>query len=203
MARLTLNVDQADFDSAGRAFDPVLPGDYKVNIFSITDDVVKPGSPNAGKARLKFQFRIADGEVDSNGTNQGNRRLFADINTFGGKSKETGKELPPFDLVAIGKALGTSLEELNDGFDTDEWVGEELQVTVKWAKKQEKVGDKWVDKNPVEYREQVRGFRSLESVAESAAATAKVTGTAAKAATGAKAGVAPKATGAKKTLIKL
>lgn len=201
MARIVLNVDQAEFDSAGRTFTPVPAGDYTVTIFSITDDVVKEGD-NKGKARLKFQFRINDGETDSNGNNQGNRRLFADINTFGGKSKETGKQLPPFDLVAIGKALGTTLEELNDGFDTDEWQGEELQVTVKWVKKQEKVNGVWVDKNPVEYKEKTTGYRSLESVAESAAATAKVTG-GAKAATGAKAGVAPKATGAKKTLIKL
>jgi hypothetical protein len=200
MARLTLNVDQADFDSAGRTFDPVLAGDYKVTIFSITEDTVKEGA-NAGKGRLKFQFRIVDGELDSNGVNQGNRRLFSDINTFGGKSKTTGKDVPPFDLVAIGKALGTTLEELNNGFDTDEWLGEELQVTVKWVKKQEKVGEKWVDKTPVEYKEKVGGYRSLESVAESAAATAKVTGPA-KAATGAKAGVAPKAP-AKKALIKL
>jgi len=199
MARLTLNVDQADFDSAGRSFTPVPAGDYAVTIFSITDDVVKEGD-NKGKARLKFQFRINDGETDSTGTNQGNRRLFSDINTFGGKSKETGKELPPFDLVAIGKALGTTLEELNDGFDTDEWQGEELQVTVKWVKKQEKVNGVWVDKNPIEYKEKTTGYRSLESVAASAASTAAVTG---KAATGAKAGVAPKATGAKKTLIKL
>ena len=201
MARLTLNVDQADFDSAGRSFEPVLPGDYAVTVFSITDDTVKNG-PNAGKARLKVQFRINDGETDSNGTNQGNRRLFADINTFGGKSKDTGKELPPFDLVALGKALGTSLEELNNGFDTDEWQGEELQVTVVWKRKQHQVNGSWVDIEPAEYRENVRGFRSLESVAESAAATAKVTG---KAPTGAKAGVAPKAAAgaAKKPLIKL
>lgn len=200
MARLALNVDKADFDSAGRSFDPVLPGDYKVTIFSITPDEVKNGD-NKGKPRLKFQFRIAEGEVDSNGTTQTNRRLFSDINAFEGTSKE-GKKVPPFDLVAIGKAVGLTAEELAD-CDTDDWLGEELQVTVKWQRKQHKVGDKWVDIEPAEYREQVRGYRSLESVAESAAATAKVTGTV-KAATGAKAGVAPKAaTGAKKTLIKL
>jgi len=201
MARLTLNVDQADFDSAGRTFDPVLPGDYKVTIFAITPDEVKSGD-NKGKPRLKFQFRIADGEVDSNGTNQANRRLFADVNAFNGTSKE-GKSTSPFELVAIGKAVGVSAEEFADA-DTDDWLGEELQVTVKWTPKQHKVGDKWVDIEPTEYKEKVGGFRSLESVATSAAATARVTGGAAKAATGAKAGVAPKAAGAaKKPLIKL
>jgi len=201
MARLTLNVDKADFDSAGRTFDPVLPGDYKVTIFAITPDEVKSGD-NKGKPRLKFQFRIAEGEVDSNGTTQTNRRLFSDINAFEGKTKD-GKVAPPYDLLAIGKAVGVSSEDFAD-CDTDDWLGEELQVTVKWGRKQHKVGDKWVDIEPAEYREQVRGFRSLESVAESAAATARVTGAAPKAATGAKAGVAaPKAAAAKKTLIKL
>lgn len=203
MGRLTLNVDKADFDSAGRSFDPVLPGDYKVTIFSITDDTVKSGA-NAGKPRLKFQFRIADGETDSNGTNQGNRRLFADINAFNGTSKKDGKEVPPFDLVAIAKAMGATLEEINSGeVDTDDWLGEELQVTVKWQRKQHQVDGKWVDIEPAEYREQVRGFRSMDSVAESAAATARVTGAAGgKTNTGAKAGAAPKASG-KKQLIKL
>lgn len=203
MARLTLNVDKADFESAGRSFDPVLPGDYKVTIFAITPDEVKTGD-NKGKPRLKFQFRIADGEVDSNGTIQTNRRLFSDVNAFEGTTKD-GKASPPYDLLAIGKAVGVSSEEFAD-CDTDDWLGEELQVTVKWTPKQRKdeTLNKWVDIVPTEYKEQVRGFRSLESVAESAAATARVTGGAAKAATGAKAGVAaPKAAGAKKTLIKL
>lgn len=202
MARLTLNVDKADFDSAGRSFDPVLPGDYKVTIFAITPDEVKSGD-NKGKPRLKFQFRIVDGETDSNGTNQGNRRLFADVNAFNGTSKE-GKETSPFELVAIGKAVGVSAEEFADA-DTDDWLGQELQVTVKWTPKQRKdeALNKWVDIEPKEYKEKVGGFRSLESVAESAAATARVTGGAAKAATGAKAGVAPKAGATKKPLIKL
>jgi hypothetical protein len=203
MARLTLNVDQETFDSAGRSFEPVPVGRYKVSIFSIVNDEVKSGD-NKGKPRLKFQFRIADGEVDSNGTNQANRRLFADVNAFNGTSKE-GKPTSPFELVAIGKAVGVSAEEFADA-DTDDWLGEELQVTVKWTPKQrkdEKLG-KWVDIEPTEYKEKVGGFRSLESVATSAAATARVTGGAAKAATGAKAGVAPKAAGAaKKPLIKL
>lgn len=200
MARLTLNVDQADFDSAGRSFTPVPPADYTVSIFSITSDVVKTGD-NAGKPRLKFQFRIADGETSPDGQSQANRRLFADINAFDGINKKTGKPTPPFDLVAIGKALGLTPEELKD-CDTDDWLGQELQVTVVWKRKQHQVNGSWVDIEPAEYRENVKGFRSLESVAESAAATAKVTG---KANTGAKAGVAPKAAAgaAKKPLIKL
>lgn len=188
MARLSLNVDQETFDTAGRSFEPVPAGSYTVTVFAISEDAVKSGD-NKGKLRLKFQFRIADGEESPNGTNQGNRRLFSDINAFEGTNKE-GKATPPYDLVAIGKALGVSAEELSD-IDTDDWLGEELQVTVKHVKKQEKVGEKWQDIEPAEFKEKVTGYRSLDSVATSVAASASATGKApaagkAKAATGAK-----------------
>jgi hypothetical protein len=42
--------------------------------------------------------------------------------------------------------------------------------------KQEQVNGAWVDTNPPVYKEKVKAFRSLESVAVSAAATAAVTG---------------------------
>ncbi len=199
MARISLNVDQETYDTAGRTFEPVPTGDYTVSIFAITPDAVKSGD-NKDKLRLKFQFRIVDGETAPDGSNQGNRRLFADINAFEGFSQKTNKATPPYDLVAIAKAVGVNAEDLND-IDTDDWLQEELQVTVKHVKKQHQVGGKWVDIEPAEYREKVAGFRSLDSVAASASATAAVT---AKANTGAKAGVAPKAAGAaKKPLIKL
>lgn len=182
MARISLNVDQETLDGAGRQFEPVPAGDYLVTIFSITEDAVKDGD-NKGKLRLKFQFRIADGETAPDGSKQGNRRLFADMNAFEGKSQKTGEPTPPYDFLAIAKALGVAAEDLKN-VDTDDWLGEELQVTVGHKKKQEKVGEKWVDKNPVEYREVVRGFRSLASVQTSVAASAAVAGKAPAAGTG-------------------
>src|SRR5438093_4491584 len=171
MARLALVVDQEVFDSAGRTFDPVPAGKYEVKIFAITEDAVKSGE-NEGKLRLKFQFRIEDGENAPDGTHQGNRRLFSDINAFEGKGKD-GNPTPPYDLLAIGKAIGLSSSDLAD-IDTDDWLGESLQVTVGHKKKQHKVGENWVNIVPAEFREVVRGYRSLESVATSAAATATV-----------------------------
>lgn len=195
MVRLSLNVDQETYDSAGRTFDPVPVGRYRVSVFEIKEDVVKQGD-NKGKPRLKFQFRIADGEEAADGSKQGNRRLFKDANNFYGVSKKDNSPTPPYDVLDIAKALGVSAEELADA-DTDDWLGEELYLSVIHKKKQEQVNGEWVDKNPVEYREEVRGFRSLESVETSVVATAKVTG---KAPTGAKAG----GTAAKKPqLIKL
>ena len=187
MARLSLNVDQETFDTAGRSFEPVPAGAYTVTVFSITEDKVKSGD-NAGKLRLKFQFRIADGETAPDGSKQGNRRLFSDVNAFEGTSQKTGQPTPPYDLVAIGKALGVSAEELKD-IDTDDWLGEELQVTVKHVKKQvqDPATEAWVDTKPVEFKEKVGGYRSLESVTTSAAATATVLGKAPSAAPKAKA----------------
>lgn len=185
MARLSLNVDQETFDSAGRTFEPVPAGLYTVSIFAITPDTVKSGD-NKGKLRLKFQFRIVDGETSPDGSNQGNRRLFADINAFEGFSQKTNKATPPYDLVAIGKAIGLTSEQLND-IDTDDWLQEELQVSVTHKRKQHQVGGEWVDIEPAEYREVVRGYRSLESVATSVAASATAAGVAPTAAPKAKA----------------
>lgn len=182
--RIALNVDQETVDASGRSFEPVPAGTYTVSIFAITPDEVKNGD-NKGKLRLKFQFRIADGETAPDGTNQGNRRLFADINAFEGVNKKTGAPTPPFDLLAIAKALGTSAEELAD-LDTDDWLQEELQVTVGHKKKQHQVDGKWVDIEPAEWREVIRGYRSLESVSTSVAASAAVTGKAPSAAPKAK-----------------
>lgn len=183
--RIALNVDQETVDASGRSFEPVPAGTYAVSVFAITPDEVKNGE-NKGKLRLKFQFRIADGETSPDGSNQGNRRLFADINAFEGTNKKTGAATPPYDLLAIAKALGTSAEELAD-LDTDDWLQEELQVTVGHKKKQHQVNGSWVDIEPAEWREVIRGYRSLDSVATSAAATAAVVGKAPSAAPKAKA----------------
>lgn len=183
--RIALNVDQETVDASGRSFEPVPAGTYTVSVFAITPDEVKNGD-NKGKLRLKFQFRIVDGETSPDGSNQGNRRLFADINAFEGTNKKTSEPTPPFDLLAIAKALGTSAEELAD-LDTDDWLQEELQVTVGHKKKQHQVNGSWVDIEPAEWREVIRGYRSLDSVATSAAATAAVVGKAPSAAPKAKA----------------
>jgi hypothetical protein len=198
MARLSLNVDQETFDSAGRSFEPVPVGRYKVTIFSITPDEVKAEGPNKGKLRLRFQFRIADGEVAADGSRQQNRRLFADINAFEGISKE-GKATPPYDLVAIAKAMGAGQDELDD-IDTDDWLGEELYVDVTWEEKKTKESGYKESFTPKQFRERTRGYRSVDSVETSAAATAGV-----KSNTGAKASTstAGKAAPAKKQLIKL
>jgi len=188
MARIALNVDQETLDGAGRQFEPVPAGPYTVTIFSIGEDTVKNEGPNKGKPRLKFQFRIADGETAPDGSKQGNRRLFADVNAFEGVSQKTGEPTPPFDLLAIAKAIGVSAEELADA-DTDDWLGEELQVTVAHKRKQKQNPEtkKWENIEPAEWREEIKGYRSLDSVAVSAAATAAVVGKAPSAAPKAKA----------------
>jgi len=187
--RLSLNVDQETFDTAGQANEPVPAGTYNVSVFEIGNGTVQSGD-NKGKPRLKFQFRIEDGEESPDGKNQGNRRLFSDVNAFEGFSAKTNKATPPYDLLAIAKALGVSAEELAD-VDTDDWQGEHLQVTVIHKKKQHQVDGAWVDIEPAEYRAVVKSYRSLDSANTSAAATAAVLGKApaagkAKAATGAK-----------------
>ena len=173
MARLTLNIDQDTFDGAG--FEPVPVGPYKVNIYSVEVQEVKQGE-NKGKSRLNFQFRIQDGETAPEGKKQGNRRLFVGVNAFSTPNKkDPSKTNQPYDLIAIGKAIGLTLEQINN-IDTDEWQGKELQLSV--AAHEPKMS-----KNPVtnkfdidsgEKREVIKGFRSLASAATSSAAGAAV-----------------------------
>lgn len=174
--RLSLNVDQETFDSAGATFEPVPAGSYKVNIYEITSGEVKSGD-NKGKPRLNFQFRIQDGETSPDGKKQGNRRLFAGINAFAGKSRKDGSEVPPFDLIAIGKAIGLSAEELSDA-DTAEWQGEALEVRVVHEEKMTKESNYKEPFKPAQYREVVKGYRSIEAAetASSASATVKSAG---------------------------
>lgn len=194
MVRLTINVDQETLDNSGREFEPIPVGKYEVKIFEIKPDEVKSGD-NKGKQRLKFHFRIEDGQESPDGKHQGNRRVFADVNAFSGVSKKDGSATPPYDLLAIAKAIGVSAEDLAD-LDTDEWLGESLQINVGHKKKQHQVNGQWVDIEPAEYREIIRGYRSLDSVEVSAVAAAKVTG---------KTGAAPRsgAKAGKPSLIKL
>lgn len=184
MVRLTLNVDDTTYEEAGQAYELIPTGRKRVTIFDIKAGEVA-GGKNKGKPRLNFQFKIAEGEEHAN------RRLFAGVNAFETESiKEPGKMVPMYDLIAIGKAIGLTAEQVKN-FDSDEWLGEELYLTVAHEEKKTKESNYTESFNPPEYREVTKGYRSVDSVTTSlgAAATVKAPATAgAKAATGAKAG---------------
>lgn len=189
MVRLTLNVDEAVFEGAG--FDLIPTGRHRVTIYDVNQREVKAGK-NAGKPRLNFQFKIVEGEP------HGNRRLFTDVNAFETEStKEPGKMNPMYDLIGLGKAIGLTVDQVKD-FDSDEWLGQELFLTVAHEEKKTKESNYTESFDPPEYRETVKGFRSTASVTTSVGAAATVAGgkapAAAKAATGAKAAAKPKFT---------
>lgn len=173
MARLSLNIDQDSFDGAG--FEPVPVGAYKVTVYSAEVQEVKGTGPNKGKPRINFQFRIQDGETSPEGKKQGNRRLFVGVNAFSSPSKkDSTKMVAPFDLIAIGKAIGLGLDAIND-IDTDDWLGKELQLSVAAHEpKMAKGPSGKYDVETGEFREVVKGFRSLESAGTAAAASAGV-----------------------------
>lgn len=183
MAILNLTIDQEVFEqSANRDFTPVPAGRYPVSIFDIKDEEIKQGA-NAGKTKLKVQFKIEEGFIAKDGSAVGNRRLFADINTFGGvsgpNSKNPGTPYGPFDLIALGRAIGKvkSAEDLSS-IDTDEWLGLELEVEVEHRFKRVQDNGQWVssdelDEDHPEYRvtrENIKGYRSLKAAATAAAA---------------------------------
>jgi hypothetical protein len=173
MARIQLNIDQDAFDGAG--FEPVPIGPYRVNIYSIEERKVKTGE-NAGKPRLNFQFRIQDGETSPAGKRQGNRRLFVECNAFSTPNKkEPGKINQPFELISIGKAIGLTLEEIND-LNTEDWLGKELQlsVTAHEPKMAKNPATNKYDIDTGQKNEVIRGFRSVESANTAAAASQKV-----------------------------
>lgn len=172
MARLTLNIDQDSFDGAG--FEPVPVGPYKVNIYSVEVQEVK-GGENKGKPRLNFQFRIQDGETSPEGKKQGNRRLFVGVNAFETPNrKDPSKTNKPFDLISIGKAIGLTLDQINN-LDTDDWLGKELQLSVAAHEpKMSKGPSGKYDVDSGEKREVIKGFRSLESAGTAAAASSAV-----------------------------
>jgi hypothetical protein len=188
MVRLTLNVDDEVFEGSG--FELVPTGRKRVVIFDINEREVKTGV-NAGKPRLNFQFKIVEGEPNAG------RYLFTDVNAFETPSKKDPSKMNPmYDLIAIGSAIGLSAEQIRN-FDSDEWLGEELFLTVVHEEKKTKESNYTESFDPPEYREAVKGFRSTKSVTTSVgAAEAVASGT--KAATGArataKAGAKPKFT---------
>lgn len=183
MVRLTLNVDETVYEETGSNFQLIPTGRKKVVIFDIKAGEVA-GGPNKGKPRLNFQFKIAEGE-DFAG-----RYLFSNINAFETPSqKEPGKMNPMYDLLAIGKAIGLTADQVKN-FDSDEWLGEELYLTVAHEEKKTKESNYTESYNPPEYQEKVKGFRSIASVTTSVGAAVTVKTPAAaggKAASGAKA----------------
>lgn len=178
---LTEVFDQEAFEKAGRRFDPVPRGKYRVHIYEINAEEVKTGE-YAGKTQLAFQFRIPEGTEAHDGTNVGKRVLFSRVNTYkvqakSGKNK--GQWFPPFDYLAIGKAIGLNEEQIKN-FNSDEWLGGELEVEVGWEQKMAKsaltnkydVPMKDADGNP-EYREVIKSYRSLKAASTAATADAK------------------------------
>jgi hypothetical protein len=170
--RLSLNVDQEVFDSAGANFEPVPAGNYKATVYEVTTGKVKSGE-NEGKDRLNVQFRIADGELAPDGSKQGNRRVFAGINAFYGKSKKDGSPVAPFDLVGLVKALGGNAEDLAD-LDTDDWLGQELEIKVAHEEKKTKESNYREPFNPPQYREVIKGYRSLDAAETAAVSSSTV-----------------------------
>lgn len=182
MAILNLTIDQETFEDSSRTFDPVPAGKYPVTVFAIDTAEVKQG-PNAGKIKLRVQFKIEDGFVAADGTKVGGRRLFADINTFGGisgpNSKNPGKPYGPFDLIAFGKAIG-KVESADDlaSIDTDEWQGLSLEVEVEHKYKNVQVNGEWISADELpenhekygQIKENVIAYRSLKAAATAAAA---------------------------------
>lgn len=170
--RIQLNIDQETFENTNTEFTPVPEGEYKVTVFDVKSGEVQSGD-NKGKPRLNVQFRIQDGETSVDGKKQGNRRVFSGINAFYGTSKKDGKPTPPFDVIAIAKALGQSAEDLSD-LDTDDWLGEELIVRVAHEEKKTKESNYKESFNPPQFREVVKSYRSIDSAAKSATAKATV-----------------------------
>lgn len=178
MARLTLNLDAETIENTNTDFSPVPTGRYKVSIYEVELREVKTGD-NKGKPRLNFQFKIADGETSPEGKNQGNRRLFHDANAFKTPNKkDPSKENLPFDLIGIGKAIGLTSEQINN-IDTDEWLGGELELEVTHVEKMTKESNFKESFNPPQYREAVRGFRSLDTATTAMTSSVKVKGAAA------------------------
>lgn len=178
MAILNLTIDQETFEDSSRTFDLIPEGRYPATIFDIKDEEVKNG-PNAGKTKLKFQFKIDEGSIARDGSKVGNRRLFDDVNTFGGVSQKTGKPYGPFTLIAIGRAIG-KVESAADleTIDTDDWLGEPLEVEVVHIYKRVQHDGAWVSSDELpedhtqygEKREEIKSYRSRKAAATAAAA---------------------------------
>lgn len=168
---INLNITEDEFNNAGY-IPPVDEDNYEVSIYSIDFDTVKTGA-NKGKPRLKFRFKIVEGERTRD-KNRG-RSIFQDVNAFKGTSKETGEPTPPYDLLGIGKAIGLGLSDINN-FNKGDWLGRTLRIGIEHEQKMKQNPTTKKYDTPIagEFRAVVsrNSARSLDSVATSATANA-------------------------------
>ena len=178
MGRISLNVSQEALDAVGTGFELIPAGKYKAEIFEI-EDTEGIFDNNKGLPQANIQFRIAEGELDTDGKDLGNRRLFHQVPLHMVKGKD-GSEGIPWQLAQMNKATGGDAETLNN-LDTDDWVGEFVQVEVSEVIKKEQVDGKWVNKADGEKKNKIKSVRSLGSASAGAAAVAKAGGAKSKA----------------------
>jgi hypothetical protein len=164
---LNLNITEEAYANAGNSA-PVDEDHYEVSIYSIDFDTVKAAGPNKGKPRLKFQFKIVEGETT--GSKNANRKIYHDVNAFDGTNKE-GKPIPPFELIDIAKAIGITREGIN-AFNKGDWLGQNLRLSVSHRQKMTKESGYKEPVKPAEFMAEAKRFRSLDSAAASAAANA-------------------------------
>ena len=161
MATLNLTIDQSTYDSTGD-YDLIPEGKYQVSIFEADVKLIdNPASKYKGQPRINFRFKILPGEEKEG------RSLFFGANAFPITAKD-GKVHPPYDLIALGKAIGLSKDQL-ENIDTDEWLGGELELTVVHKPKMSKESG-YKEAIPGEFREEVKNFRSLTAAATAASA---------------------------------
>lgn len=164
---LNLNITEDAYQNAGNSA-PVDEDHYEVSIYSIDFDTVKGVGPNKGKPRLKFQFKVVEGEAT--GTKNANRKIFHDVNAFHGTDKN-GASTDPFELIDIGKAIGLSREDIN-GFNKGDWLNQRLRLSISHELKMSKESGYKEPIKPAEYRAIAKRFRSLDSATVSATANA-------------------------------
>lgn len=175
MARISLNVDQETFDKAGSGFELLKGGTYEATFYEV-EEQEGTFEENKGLPQANIQFRISEGELDSDGKDMGNRRIFHTVPLHMVKNRK-GEEVAPWQLIQIVKALGGDSETLKN-VDTDDWVGEAVKIEVTEVVKKEKVGGEWVDRADGEKKNKIKSVRSVESAekAEGAKAKAKSSG---------------------------
>lgn len=122
---------------------PIPAGRYTATIFEITSSTIQAGK-NQGKPRLSFQFRIADGEKSADGHNQGNRRVFLNVDFFKKLNSKTNKKFMDYKLVNLAGAIGLDADALNR-FNSDDWEGREVSIDIIVRNKRVLVDGEWVD----------------------------------------------------------
>jgi hypothetical protein len=162
MTVINLSIDQETYDSTGD-YDLIPEGKYRVSIFEAEVKAIdNPASKYKGQPRINFRFKVLPGE------DKAGRSLFFGANAFPITAKD-GKTHPPYDLIALGKAIGLTKEQL-ENVDTDEWLGGELELTVVHKPKMSKESG-YKEAIPGEFREEVKNFRSLDAANTAAKAS--------------------------------